>query len=43
MSQDGLPVGYILAEDETEVMGVDDPSALRRAQRIFRGLDDSVT
>lgn len=36
MYQDGIPTGYILAEDEEEVMGVDDPAALKRAQEIYR-------
>jgi len=35
MHDDGLPVGYILAEDEEEVMGVDDLAALTRAQEIY--------
>ena len=32
---DGLSIGYILAEDEEEVMGVDDLVALTRAQKIY--------
>jgi len=36
MHEDGLPVGYIQAEDEYEVMGVDDISALQKAQQIYR-------
>ena len=36
MARDRLFVGYILAKDEEEVMGVDDPHALRRAQEIYR-------
>ncbi|MBW2615155.1 MAG: NTP transferase domain-containing protein [Deltaproteobacteria bacterium] len=35
MSDDGLPVGYALAGEE-EVMGVDDLSALLKAQDIFK-------
>jgi len=35
MHDDGLSVGYILAEDEEEVMGVDDLAALTRAQEIY--------
>jgi len=35
MHEDGLKVGYVLAEDENEVMGVDDLSSLLRAQEIF--------
>jgi len=35
MAEDGLETGYALARDETEVMGVDDPASLRRAQRLF--------
>jgi bifunctional UDP-N-acetylglucosamine pyrophosphorylase/glucosamine-1-phosphate N-acetyltransferase len=34
--EDGLPVGYVIAENEDEVMGVDDLSALLKAQEIFR-------
>lgn len=36
MSSDGLPVGYVVAEDEEEVMGVDDLYALIKAQEVFR-------
>jgi len=35
MHDDGLSVGYILAEDEEEVMGIDDLAALTRAQKIY--------
>jgi len=35
MYEDGLSTGYIIAEDEEEVMGVDDPAALKRAQEIY--------
>ena len=35
MEQDGLNVGYVIAKDENEVMGVDDLSALLKAQKIF--------
>ena len=35
MHDGGLSVGYILAEDEEEVMGIDDLSALKRAQEIY--------
>ena len=35
MHDDGLSVGYILAEDEEEVMGIDDLAALKRAQEIY--------
>jgi bifunctional UDP-N-acetylglucosamine pyrophosphorylase / glucosamine-1-phosphate N-acetyltransferase len=34
LCNDGLPVGYVVG-NETEVMGVDDLSALRTAQEIF--------
>ncbi len=34
--QDGLKTGFILARDEKEVMGVDDPAALRAVQALFR-------
>ncbi|MCD4717093.1 MAG: NTP transferase domain-containing protein [Desulfobacterales bacterium] len=36
MSNDGLSVGYVLAGDEEEVMGVDDLPALLKAQDIFK-------
>ena len=38
LDRDGKSVGCILAEDEDEVMGVDDLSALQRAQERFRKL-----
>jgi bifunctional N-acetylglucosamine-1-phosphate-uridyltransferase/glucosamine-1-phosphate-acetyltransferase GlmU-like protein len=36
MHEDGVQVGYVMAEDEQEVMGVDDFDALLKAQEIFR-------
>jgi bifunctional UDP-N-acetylglucosamine pyrophosphorylase/glucosamine-1-phosphate N-acetyltransferase len=36
MQDDGLKVGYALAEKENEVMGVDDLPSLLKAQEIFR-------
>jgi bifunctional UDP-N-acetylglucosamine pyrophosphorylase / glucosamine-1-phosphate N-acetyltransferase len=36
MHEDGLPVGYVLAGDEEEVMGVDDLPALLKAQEVFQ-------
>ncbi len=38
MVGDGLPVGYVVSEDETEAMGIDDRSALKRAQSLFGNL-----
>lgn len=38
MTADGLTVGFALAEEEMETMGVDDPDALTRAQRHYREL-----
>jgi bifunctional UDP-N-acetylglucosamine pyrophosphorylase/glucosamine-1-phosphate N-acetyltransferase len=38
LDHDGKVVGCVLAEDEDEVMGVDDLSALRRAQERFKAL-----
>lgn len=35
MGDDGLRVGYIISEDEEEVIGVDDLQALSRAQEFF--------
>jgi bifunctional UDP-N-acetylglucosamine pyrophosphorylase/glucosamine-1-phosphate N-acetyltransferase len=37
MGENGLKVGYIIAEDENEVMGVDDLSSLKKAQKKFKG------
>lgn len=37
MTNDGLTVGYVIAQNEQEVMGVDDINALRSAQKIFQG------
>jgi bifunctional UDP-N-acetylglucosamine pyrophosphorylase/glucosamine-1-phosphate N-acetyltransferase len=34
MCDEGLPVGYVTGE-EAEVMGVDDPDALEKAQALF--------
>jgi bifunctional UDP-N-acetylglucosamine pyrophosphorylase/glucosamine-1-phosphate N-acetyltransferase len=36
MHQDGLEVGYAVADDENEVMGIDDLSSLMKAQDLFR-------
>lgn len=36
MSQDGLSVGHLIADDEGEVLGVDDLSALKKAQYLFQ-------
>jgi hypothetical protein len=33
---DGKSVGYILAEDENETMGIDDHAALLKAQALFK-------
>ncbi len=35
MVADGLHVGYVLAADEEEVMGVDDLDSLRKAQKVY--------
>lgn len=37
MHREGYPVGYVLAGDEEEVMGVDDLPSLKKAQEIFMG------
>jgi bifunctional UDP-N-acetylglucosamine pyrophosphorylase/glucosamine-1-phosphate N-acetyltransferase len=39
MVEGGLKVGYVIADDETEVMGVDDLPSLIKAQEIFKQLD----
>jgi bifunctional UDP-N-acetylglucosamine pyrophosphorylase/glucosamine-1-phosphate N-acetyltransferase len=36
MVKDGLPVGFVDAEDEEEVMGVDDLESLQKAQEAYR-------
>lgn len=36
MHEDGLSTGFIVVDDEEEVMGVDDLEALKRAQEIYR-------
>ena len=36
MVQDGRSVGYLVADDETETMGIDDVEALEIAQAIFQ-------
>ncbi|MGD9074808.1 MAG: NTP transferase domain-containing protein [Desulfobacteraceae bacterium] len=41
MQDDGLKVGYALAEQENEVMGVDDLPSLLKAQEIFRNSADN--
>ena len=35
MAEGGLETGYVVAPDETEVMGIDDPESLERAQELF--------
>lgn len=35
MVADGLSVGYLVAEDENETMGIDDLPALKKAQELF--------
>jgi bifunctional UDP-N-acetylglucosamine pyrophosphorylase/glucosamine-1-phosphate N-acetyltransferase len=35
MVKDGLDVGFAVAGDEMEAMGIDDPMALEKAQRLF--------
>ena len=42
MDHDGKSVGCILAEEEDEVMGVDDLSALLRAQEKFKKLQTAL-
>lgn len=41
MHEDGLKVGYVVAESENEVMGVDDVPSLINAQEIFKGIPSS--
>lgn len=36
MPKEGHSIGYIISEDENEVMGIDDLSALLKAQKIYR-------
>jgi bifunctional UDP-N-acetylglucosamine pyrophosphorylase / glucosamine-1-phosphate N-acetyltransferase len=41
MAKDGLKVGYVVAEEETEAMGVDDLDALIRAQKAYADSKDT--
>ena len=41
MVADGKPVGYHVADDEFETMGIDDAAALETAQAIYRKLNAS--
>jgi bifunctional UDP-N-acetylglucosamine pyrophosphorylase/glucosamine-1-phosphate N-acetyltransferase len=36
MCRDGLKVGYMVAENEDEIMGVDDLASLKKAQQLFQ-------
>ncbi len=36
MNADGLSVGYVLTEDESETMGIDDLESLQKAQELYR-------
>jgi bifunctional N-acetylglucosamine-1-phosphate-uridyltransferase/glucosamine-1-phosphate-acetyltransferase GlmU-like protein len=36
MHRDGLKVGCVLAQDENEVMGVDDLPSLMKAQNLYK-------
>jgi bifunctional UDP-N-acetylglucosamine pyrophosphorylase/glucosamine-1-phosphate N-acetyltransferase len=36
MHRDGLKVGYVVSENEHEIMGVDDLPSLKKAQRLFQ-------
>ena len=36
MREDDLRIWYVIAEEEDEVMGVDDPASLRKAQELYR-------
>ncbi len=38
MNDEGMSVGYVLAENEDETMGVDDPEALEKARKIYKGM-----
>ncbi|MBL0713269.1 MAG: NTP transferase domain-containing protein [Desulfosarcina sp.] len=35
MVGDGRPVGYVVSDNETETMGIDDQAALKKAQALF--------
>ncbi len=35
LAEDGLKTGFVVARDEREVMGIDDPLALKAVQRLF--------
>lgn len=36
MDRDGLRIGYEVVQDETEVIGVDDPSSLKQVRKLFQ-------
>jgi bifunctional N-acetylglucosamine-1-phosphate-uridyltransferase/glucosamine-1-phosphate-acetyltransferase GlmU-like protein len=36
MVKDGLSVGYVIAQDETEAIGIDDLATLEKAQEVFQ-------
>ena len=36
MHQEGLRIGFVMAGEENEVMGIDDLSALKKAQELFK-------
>lgn len=40
MVADGLSIGYTVAENEYDTMGIDDPEALMKAQSIYAKQDD---
>lgn len=43
MFADGLKAGYVVVEDENEVMGVDDFPSLIKAQEIFKMTSDAIS
>ena len=38
MNKDNLSIGYVLAEDEMETMGIDDPDSLEKAQNFYKNM-----
>jgi bifunctional N-acetylglucosamine-1-phosphate-uridyltransferase/glucosamine-1-phosphate-acetyltransferase GlmU-like protein len=38
MHRENLKIGHVMAGDENEVMGIDDSSALKKAQEVFKSM-----
>ncbi|MGE0087636.1 MAG: NTP transferase domain-containing protein [Desulfococcaceae bacterium] len=42
MNADGLSAGYVITEDESETMGIDDLESLQKAQELYRKMADKA-